>query len=324
MCPSIVYRSGFDAAIVDAEARREALRGFVIGIFDVGRLFAPLARAASQQQLAFRISDATPGEAERVLAGALRAGAAPSMSQEVEFGGRIWRLEMQPGRTDWQAGATLQARLFLGFQVLAAFLVAFATLAGAGRNAATATEVAERTADFDRELRARRAAEAALRASEARLRAILEAALDCIITIDHEGCIVEFNPAAERTFGYRRAQVIGKEMAALMVPPALRERHRRFLATGEGPLLDGRRETRVLRADGTEFPAEIRGYPHRRRGATALHRLPARYHRPEGRAANLGGDARPAPAPPHLLACSHLQHGGDGRLCLFLYQRKLA
>jgi PAS domain S-box-containing protein len=70
-------------------------------------------------------------------------------------------------------------------------------------------------------------------------------------------CIVEFNPAAERTFGYRRAQVIGKEMAALMVPPALRERHRRFLATGEGPLLDGRRETRVLRADGTELPAEI-------------------------------------------------------------------
>ena len=252
-----VYRSGFDAAIVEAAARREALRGFVIGVFDIERLFTPLAHAASQQQLAFRISDVTPGEAERVLAGALTAGAAPSMSQEVEFAGRIWRLEMQPGRTDWQAGATLQARLFLGFEVLAAFLVAFATLASAGRNAATATEVAERTADLDRELRARRAAEAALRASEARLRAILEAALDCIITIDHEGRIVEFNPAAERTFGYRRAEVIGKEMAALMIPSALREGYRRSLATGEGPLLDGRMEIRVLRADGAEIPAEI-------------------------------------------------------------------
>ncbi|MDQ3565219.1 MAG: response regulator [Pseudomonadota bacterium] len=104
---------------------------------------------------------------------------------------------------------------------------------------------------------ARQEKEQALRHSEARLRAILEAALDCIITIDHEGCIVEFNPAAERTFGYRRAEVIGKEMAALMVPPALREGHRRSLATGEGPLLDGRMEIRVLRADGTEIPAEI-------------------------------------------------------------------
>ena len=110
----------------------------------------------------------------------------------------------------------------------------------------------------DRRITAARQEKAqALRHSEARLRAILEAALDCIITIDHEGRIVEFNPAAERTFGYRRAEVIGKEMAALMVPPALREGHHRSLATGEGPLLDSRRETRVLRADGTEFPAEI-------------------------------------------------------------------
>jgi len=104
---------------------------------------------------------------------------------------------------------------------------------------------------------ARQDKEQAFRYSEARLRAILEAALDCIITIDQAGRIVEFNPAAERTFGYRRAEVIGKEMAALMIPPALREGHRRSLATGEGPLLDGRREIRVLRADGAEIPAEI-------------------------------------------------------------------
>jgi PAS domain-containing protein len=46
-------------------------------------------------------------------------------------------------------------------------------------------------------------------------------------------------------------------MAALMVPPALREGHRRSLATGEGPLLDSRMEIRVLRAEGTEIPVEI-------------------------------------------------------------------
>src|SRR5205823_5659845 len=90
-----------------------------------------------------------------------------------------------------------------------------------------------------RDVTQQRQAQLALRQSEARKTAILDTALDCIITIDHEGKVVEFNPAAERTFGYRRADVLGREMAELIVPPALRERHRRglahYLATGAGP-----------------------------------------------------------------------------------------
>ncbi len=65
-------------------------------------------------------------------------------------------------------------------------------------------------------------AEQALRISEARKATILEVALDCIITIDGDGRIVEFNPAAERTFGYARLDVLDKAMADLIVPPALR------------------------------------------------------------------------------------------------------
>jgi len=107
----------------------------------------------------------------------------------------------------------------------------------------------------------RKGAEEAVLESEARKSAIVEAALDCIITIDHEGRVLEFNPAAERTFGYPRDEAIGKEMAALIVPPYLRERHRaglaRFLATGEGPLLGKRFEFSGMRADGTEFPIEL-------------------------------------------------------------------
>src|SRR5688572_25986433 len=56
----------------------------------------------------------------------------------------------------------------------------------------------------------RKRAEEELRRSEARKTAILDSALDCIVTIDHEGCITEFNPAAERTFGYKRDQVVGR------------------------------------------------------------------------------------------------------------------
>ena len=107
----------------------------------------------------------------------------------------------------------------------------------------------------------RLAAEARLRESEARKSAILETALDCIITIDHHDRILEFNPAAERTFGYGRADVLGRPMAELIVPPALRERHRRgiqhFLATGEGPVLNRRIENVAVRADGTEFTVEL-------------------------------------------------------------------
>jgi GAF domain-containing protein len=67
----------------------------------------------------------------------------------------------------------------------------------------------------------------ALRAKEARHRAMLDAALDCVVTMDHEGCVVDFNPAAERTFGYSAADAVGRDMAELIIPPELRERHRR-------------------------------------------------------------------------------------------------
>ncbi len=107
----------------------------------------------------------------------------------------------------------------------------------------------------------RKRAEEALRESAERMRAILESALDSIITMDHRGHIIEFNPAAEKTFGYTRAEAIGKEMAELIIPPALRERHRRglshYLETGEGPVLGKRIEITAMRADGTEFPVEL-------------------------------------------------------------------
>src|SRR5262249_32078564 len=107
----------------------------------------------------------------------------------------------------------------------------------------------------------RKRAERAVRESEARKAAILETALDCIITIDHTGRIIDFNPAAEKTFGLSRDQALGRQMAELLVPPSLREEHyrglARFLATGEGPVLNRRLEMPALRANGTEFPVEL-------------------------------------------------------------------
>ena len=104
-------------------------------------------------------------------------------------------------------------------------------------------------------------AEQALEESEKRKAAILDSALDAIITIDHQSAILEFNPAAEAMFGYTAAEVVGKRMDALIVPPSLRTRHRRgmkrYLASGHGPILGQRIEMTAMRADGTEFPAEL-------------------------------------------------------------------
>ena len=87
----------------------------------------------------------------------------------------------------------------------------------------------------------RHRSETGWRQSEGRTAAILEAALDCVVSMDHKGRVIEWNGAAERTFGYARSEAAGREMAELIIPPALRDAHRNglkhFLSTGEGPSL---------------------------------------------------------------------------------------
>jgi PAS domain S-box-containing protein len=99
------------------------------------------------------------------------------------------------------------------------------------------------------------------RRAEAVLRATVDAALDCIIGIDGDGRVVEFNPAAERVFGHRREAVMGKSLADLIIPERHRKAHQsgmaHYRATGEGPYLGRRVEVEAQRADGTEFPAEL-------------------------------------------------------------------
>jgi PAS domain S-box-containing protein len=101
----------------------------------------------------------------------------------------------------------------------------------------------------------------AIEEGERRTGAILDSALDAIIGIDHLGVITEFNPAAERTFGYSRTQAVGQELAGLVIPAELRRRHRdgltRYLATGEGPFIGRRIDTTAHHADGHEFPVEV-------------------------------------------------------------------
>jgi PAS domain S-box-containing protein len=107
---------------------------------------------------------------------------------------------------------------------------------------------------------ARERVQDALATSDARLRALLEAAVDGIISIDERGLIQTINPAAERLFGYTAQEVIGQNIKLLM-PSPYREEHdgylARYLATGEKRIIGIGREVVGLRKDGTTFPMDL-------------------------------------------------------------------
>jgi two-component system cell cycle sensor histidine kinase/response regulator CckA len=119
-----------------------------------------------------------------------------------------------------------------------------------------AVELERRNAD-----QARSEKEQELHKSEDRLRATVESALDCIIAMDREGRVIEFNPAAEDCFGYRSEEIIGSILADRIIPARLRVEHEqgmaRFREHGTGAYLGKRVEVTAMRADGSEFPAEL-------------------------------------------------------------------
>ncbi len=127
--------------------------------------------------------------------------------------------------------------------------------------------IVERTAQLARateavqsEVAGHKRSEAALRDSEARLRAILETAVEGIITINDRGIVESMNPAAEKLFGYRADEVIGKNVSLLM-PSPYRESHDGYLSsylrTGEAKIIGIGREVVGQRKDGAVFQMDL-------------------------------------------------------------------
>jgi PAS domain S-box-containing protein len=112
-----------------------------------------------------------------------------------------------------------------------------------------------------RDLTERRRAGEALRQSEERTWLIIENANDAFVTINAAGVITAWNSQAEATFGWSKAEIIGRSLAQTLIPPQYREAHRRglthFLATGQGPVLNKRIELTALHRNGAEFPVEL-------------------------------------------------------------------
>jgi len=122
-------------------------------------------------------------------------------------------------------------------------------------------ETADRTAALEHEVRTRQQAEFDARSARARNDAVLEVALDCVILMDEAGRIVQFNPAAERTFGYSTAEAVGTELANLIIPIRKRASYRtafgRYLTMGDTGSFNRHLELVAVRRGGEEFPVEV-------------------------------------------------------------------
>jgi PAS domain S-box-containing protein len=104
-----------------------------------------------------------------------------------------------------------------------------------------------------------------LQNADERMRLIIETALDAVVSISSQGLITTWNRQAEVVFGWSSAEAIGRRMADMIIPEQHRASHelgfRRFLGTGEGPILRRRIEITAVRRSGAEFPVELEVVP---------------------------------------------------------------
>ena len=129
------------------------------------------------------------------------------------------------------------------------------------RSVAELRDTADRTATLEQAVRTRQEAETDARNAWARNDGILDVALDCVILMDEAGRIVQFNPAAERTFGYAAAEAVGRDLAELIVLPdhggpsgaGLAQ----YLTHGRTAVLNRRLEVSAVRKGGEIFPVEV-------------------------------------------------------------------
>jgi two-component system NtrC family sensor kinase len=92
-------------------------------------------------------------------------------------------------------------------------------------------------------------------------KAVVDTSLDCIIIVDGEGRVVDFNPASEKLFGYGRQEAIGREISTLIIPEKYRSAHHqgmaRYLSTGLSRVIGKRVELEALGKDGQLVPVEL-------------------------------------------------------------------
>jgi PAS domain S-box-containing protein len=218
------------------------LEGFLVGVFSTAAIYPLLFEDDVEEHWTLSVLQ-DDRELWRSGAPVEGSGTAESQAKALDSTFRV--------RT--AAGPEILARLRspLPGVVLAAGAVIALLLAAALHFAQAARRRAEEAQE----------SEAALRGSEERLRSTVDAALDAVIAMDAEGRVVSWNPRAQAIFGWAEEEAIGRTVADLVIPARYRDDHtrglRKFLETGEGPVIGRRVELSATRRDGSEFPVEL-------------------------------------------------------------------
>lgn len=273
------YRAGMPRATV--EERRAALRGYVSVVLRVEVMMSDFLRGIDLTGIRIRLTDRANGAAT-ILAETPRFAAARHndfTELAAERMNVVHRATMLVGDRPWefsfmldssnplpQRSAMAWSVRVMGLMFTALFSVFMLIMVS--RNVTIERQVQERTAelrDSNTALQTSNAdladSEQALRESEEQARSILETARDAYVAMDADGRIVAWNREAESTFGWQRAEAIGRSLPELLLP-ARPNRPRagriiRQLASGRSRLLNRRIETTALRRDGSTLPVEL-------------------------------------------------------------------
>jgi PAS domain S-box-containing protein len=228
-----VYGVGRKTATL--EQRRREINGYATGAFRLGNLVETAIRDLPRAGVTVALFDNWVPAVPRLLyddARGKEAAGGLAWRERFVFGGRPWEVRVVATRGFQEGRSSRSWLILLGGFLFAGLLGAFVLVVTA-RAARVEELVVRRTAELENELRERQRAEAVVRVSEARNRALLDNMIGGMITFNEQSSIESVNPAAERIFGYREDELVGRSVAILLaeVPDSgaerfLRETHR--------------------------------------------------------------------------------------------------
>ncbi len=254
-------RPGGDAPVVllAAPLRNGAMKGIAFGLFAPATVLKSAMLPQHAETMIIGVFDAQEPASPTLMAEQGGEGLESDRSWETrqpeqtpfartfDVNGRAWLVEARPTAT-----ALASYRSWLPWSAGAAAILL--TAAGVG----ILVLLAVQTARVERLVSIRTAE---VTQSEERLRTITSAALDAVIMMAPDGTVAHWNPAAERIFGFRQSELMGRNIHATLVPEAYREKATeallRFAETGEGNAVGKTLEVNALHKDGTQFPIEI-------------------------------------------------------------------
>lgn len=249
----LVYAPLYSGRVTSLEQRRAALQGFAMGVYFIGDIFRDAMHKSqlSRSDITLRIRDVTTQARDELLFSHLAESwesGDPGMEyqRKLNVAGRQWLFTARPTQAYLAAhqNATPLAVLLAGLAISAMLAAYLAHMLN--RQQTIRRQVQDRTRE--------------LAASESRNRAVVDTAVNPIITMDARGTVRSFNPAAERDFGYLADEVIGRNVNMLM-PEPYHSAHdgylSRYMASGDPHIIGIGREVVARRKDGSLFPMDL-------------------------------------------------------------------